>query len=331
MCACFGKQLLLVKRDSGETTVLLGHAAAATASAFCPHNLTMLVSVSGCLSSLPCSPSEDRTFIVWDWTSAAITYRSFILSSSPLICIATDPVFERIAIGDGAGSVHLVDLARGDFRVLFTQDLSSRASGAPISLTGASEVPTSPARRDTLDSAAAGLVEHGSAVLGLTLVCASGPPASSIAPAAAGLSAAAPAAGCAAAAPPARLALFAQPSRTLASLSHVVVLVAFTAGAVFAIDTHAHRIVARTALPPSPTLPTSSTFVATALVSGGGLSELTKGLLPQARAGRGVCVLRARSCHCINIPPCIRKRALAARCCPHCHAPRRANLVARCW
>ena len=86
--------------------------------------------------SSPINALDDRTFIVWDCGTGALIYRSFVLSSLPLLSIATDPSLPRIFIGDGAGCVHFVDVARGDYRILHSQDLCS-ALGSTNSSMGA--------------------------------------------------------------------------------------------------------------------------------------------------------------------------------------------------
>jgi hypothetical protein len=68
--------------------------------------------------------------MVWDHADGTMLYRSFVLASLPLLTIALDPILPRAAIGDASGSVHIVDLERGDYRILRSQDLAAALRGA---------------------------------------------------------------------------------------------------------------------------------------------------------------------------------------------------------
>lgn len=177
-------------------------------------------------------------------------HRSFVLASLPLLCLASDPTYPRVAIGDGSGCVHLVDLERGDYRVLLKQDLTQHFSGAdaPLSPSAAGAaahspfpVPTPALTAAPSDSVS---VESGTAVLAVGLFAA-GPASPGAAPHPAPL--------------PGQSAM-------AAFLYDVVTLVAFSATAVVTVDTHSYRVLARLSLP-SPQMPIAASFAVSSLIT----------------------------------------------------------------
>eukprot|EP01137_Pigoraptor_chileana_P016279 Opistho-2@72975 len=113
---CAGFDVLLFDAAAGSVhSRLEGHTATVTAAAFSPHRRNSLV----------VSISEDRTFKVWDITEGSLVYQSSIVSSSPFISLAMDPLADRFAIGSEDGAVRFYDAASGaNFRCLHTFDVA---------------------------------------------------------------------------------------------------------------------------------------------------------------------------------------------------------------
>jgi WD40 repeat protein len=102
---------------------LEGHDATVTCATFCPHFTSTLVSAS-----------DDRTFKVrpyhteayvkknsqiWDLSQQTLIYQSSIISSSPFISIAMNPLQPSFALGTSDGILRIFDLAdQSDFRCL---------------------------------------------------------------------------------------------------------------------------------------------------------------------------------------------------------------------
>ncbi|MEQ2261052.1 hypothetical protein XENORESO_005127, partial [Xenotaenia resolanae] len=77
VAACSGATLYVLSPKRQEIICTLkSHLGPLTSAEFCPWNASILVSTS-----------EDRTFKVWDLTTEAIFYQSFVLSGSPLLSV----------------------------------------------------------------------------------------------------------------------------------------------------------------------------------------------------------------------------------------------------
>jgi len=73
---------------------LSGYISNVTASVFCPHQVSTLVTIS-----------EDRSFKIWDIDAAVLLYQSSVISSSSHLSIAMHPEHMHFSIGSSDGKV----------------------------------------------------------------------------------------------------------------------------------------------------------------------------------------------------------------------------------
>ncbi|XP_058507143.1 WD repeat-containing protein 27 isoform X1 [Solea solea] len=75
VAACSGASVYILSSKRQEViSTLTGHVGPVASAEFCPWNENILITTS-----------EDRTFKVWDLTTGAVCYQSFVLSASPLL------------------------------------------------------------------------------------------------------------------------------------------------------------------------------------------------------------------------------------------------------
>jgi len=78
---------------------LSGYISNVTASVFCPHQVSTLVTIS-----------EDRSFKIWDIDAAVLLYQSSVISSSSHLSIAMHPEHMHFSIGSSDGKIRVFDL-----------------------------------------------------------------------------------------------------------------------------------------------------------------------------------------------------------------------------
>jgi WD40 repeat protein len=155
-------------KTSKVKAILEGHMAKVNCAEFCPHYTSTLVSIS-----------DDRTFKVWGIATSTLLYQSTIISASPFISLAMNPVHESFAIGSTDGMVRVYDMADGhDFRCLHHLNISKllrRRDTSSQTTKNSSDGPVTISRWRRPDevgtpdtTAAAGEAEISSSVLGLT-------------------------------------------------------------------------------------------------------------------------------------------------------------------
>ena len=84
-----------------NTHRLQGHQAPLISAAFlAPHSPHILVTCG-----------EDRRFTIWDLDQSTMLYQSSVLTAYPLISLAVDPTFPRIAVGAADGVLRFFDLS----------------------------------------------------------------------------------------------------------------------------------------------------------------------------------------------------------------------------
>ncbi|MEQ2316612.1 hypothetical protein AMECASPLE_034167, partial [Ameca splendens] len=95
VAACSGSTLYVLSPKRQEIICTLkSHLGPLTSAQFCPWNASILVSTS-----------EDRTFKVWDLTTEAIFYQSFVLSGSPLLSALFLEKEQHLVTGSTDGQV----------------------------------------------------------------------------------------------------------------------------------------------------------------------------------------------------------------------------------
>ena len=72
--------------------------------------------------------SDDRTFRVWDLSRGELAYESGILGAAPLISVAIDPTFPRMAIGSTDGAIRFFDAAAPGHPLLQRIDIVALAA-----------------------------------------------------------------------------------------------------------------------------------------------------------------------------------------------------------
>ncbi|XP_064411245.1 WD repeat-containing protein 27-like [Latimeria chalumnae] len=109
---CGNKIYLLNTEEEVILSVLEGHIGPVTAVEFCSWQINVLVSVS-----------EDRTFKVWDSSSASLIYQSAVLSASPLLSLCIDDENKQLITGSGDGQLWTFSLLDGHqcHRVLYIE------------------------------------------------------------------------------------------------------------------------------------------------------------------------------------------------------------------
>ena len=71
------------------------------------------------------SAGEDRTFRVWSLIDGSLAYVSSVVSASPFISIALDPILSRICLGTVDGVIRFYD--DETFRLIHTLDVAKEA------------------------------------------------------------------------------------------------------------------------------------------------------------------------------------------------------------
>jgi WD40 repeat protein len=97
---CLGFDLLILEVNTGgQYCRLEGHTAKVTGAVFSVQSPHLLISIS-----------EDRTFKIWDLASQSLFYQSAILSASPFLSVAADPLRNRFAVGSNCGRVWVYEM-----------------------------------------------------------------------------------------------------------------------------------------------------------------------------------------------------------------------------
>ena len=124
LIACIDTFAIVINTGSGRvTTRLEGHSAAVTGAAFRHDHENSAVTIS-----------EDRRFIVYDLSSAAVLFQSSIVSSSPFVSIAVqEDLGSCCAIGSSDGKARVYDLATPGCRLVHTFDIPAMTGAAAAS------------------------------------------------------------------------------------------------------------------------------------------------------------------------------------------------------
>ncbi|EDO32062.1 predicted protein, partial [Nematostella vectensis] len=111
---CIGKEVWVLNIQTCKLdTVLEGHTSVVTQAQFCPWAEFTIVTIS-----------EDRTFKVWNIKESSLIYQSAIISVSPFISLALDPLKKCIAIGSADSKIRIYDLCEDQgFRCLREMDV----------------------------------------------------------------------------------------------------------------------------------------------------------------------------------------------------------------
>ncbi|XP_071497617.1 WD repeat-containing protein 27-like [Diadema antillarum] len=127
--------LVLDAKEERLDTRLEGHSGQVMCAEFCVHSPDMVISAS-----------EDRTFKVWDIANQCLIYQSSIVSASPFLCLALDPIHQCVALGTTDGQLRIYDLEEGKgFRCLHHIDIAKHVRKQTVLKTEQSATSQGPA------------------------------------------------------------------------------------------------------------------------------------------------------------------------------------------